>query len=117
MNKLNSWYQEEEQGITGWNFSHLDGRWQNEVLPWNYRNLVLSYLKSDMQLLDMGTGGGELLKAFHHPNNRTQVTEAWAPNIDLLKQTLVKQGIKLHALLEAHEADLPVKNKSLDIIL
>ncbi len=114
--KTNSWYQEEKYGITGWNFSHLDGRWQNEVLPWNYRKLVLSYLKSDMQLLDMGTGGGELLETFHHPNNRTQVTEAWAPNINLLKQTLVKQGIKLHALPETHEADLPVKNNSLDII-
>ncbi|MFQ4153702.1 hypothetical protein [Lactiplantibacillus plantarum] len=60
--KLNLWHQKEQYGITGWDFSYLDGRWQSELLPWNYRKLVLSYLKSDMQLLDMGTGGGELLK-------------------------------------------------------
>lgn len=34
--KLNLWHQEEQYGITGWDFSHLDGRWQNELLPWNY---------------------------------------------------------------------------------
>lgn len=106
--KLNLWHQEEQYGITGWDFSHLDGRWQNELFPWNYRKLVLSYLKSDMQLLDMGPGGGELLKTFHHPSNRTQVTEAWQPNINLLKHTIAKQGIKVHAL--------PVKNASLNMI-
>ncbi|WP_057743326.1 SAM-dependent methyltransferase [Liquorilactobacillus capillatus] len=116
-NKLKSWYQEEKYGIKGWDFSHLDDRWKNETLPWNYQKIVLRYLTTDMQLLDMGTGDGELLKTFHHSNNRTQVTEAWAPNIDLLKRTIVRQGIKLHALLKTHEADLPVKNNSLDIII
>lgn len=56
----------------------------------------------------MGPGGGELLKTFHHPSNRTQVTEAWQPNINLLKHTIAKQGIKVHAL--------PVKNGSLNMI-
>lgn len=114
--KLNLWHQEEQYDITGWDFSHLDGRWQNELLPWNYRKLVLSYLKSDMQLLDMGTGGGELLKTFHHPSNRTQVTEAWQPNINLLKHTIAKQGIKVHALSAKYEDALPVKNDSLNMI-
>lgn len=114
--KLNLWHQEENHGITGWDFSHLDGRWQNESLPWNYQKLVLSYLESDMQLLDMGTGGGELLKTFHHPNSKTQVTEAWQPNINLLRQTIAKQGIKVHALTQKNEAALPVENNSLDII-
>lgn len=114
--KLNLWHQEEQYGITGWDFSHLDGRWQNELLPWNYRKLVLSYLKSNMQLLDMGTGGGELLKTFHHPSNKTQVTEAWQPNINLLKHTIAKQGIKVHAVPAKHEDALPVKNGSLNMI-
>ncbi|WP_262338160.1 SAM-dependent methyltransferase [Lactiplantibacillus plantarum] len=114
--KLNLWHQEEQYGITGWDFSHLDGRWQNELLPWNYRKLVLSYLKSDMQLLDMGTGGGELLKTFHHASNRTQVTEAWQPNNNLLKHAIAKQGIKVHALSAKYEDALPVKNDSLNMI-
>lgn len=83
-------------------FSHLDGRWQNELLPWNYRKLVLSYLKSDMQLLDMGTGGGELLKTFHHPSNRTQVTEAWQPKklFEISKSGVgkLRQTLKLPSL-------------------
>ena len=69
-----------------------------------------------MQLLDMGTGGGELLKTFHHASNRTQVTEAWQPNNNLLKYTIGKQGIKVHTLQTKHEDALPVKNDSLNMI-
>ncbi|WP_222850665.1 hypothetical protein [Lactiplantibacillus plantarum] len=64
----------------------------------------------------MGTGGGELLKTFHHPSNKTQVTEAWQPNINILKHTIAKQGIKVHALPAKHEDALPVKNGSLNMI-
>lgn len=53
-----------------------------------------------MQLLDMETGGGELLKTFHHPSNKTQVTEAWQPNINLLKHTIAKQSMKMPYLLK-----------------
>ncbi|MEN3239350.1 hypothetical protein [Fructilactobacillus sanfranciscensis] len=76
MKEIDKWKLEEKLGIKGWNFDHLDNRWFNEPLPWNYLKLVLKYLKPNMQLLDMGTGGGELLKKFNHPAKNTQVTEA-----------------------------------------
>ncbi|WP_238979316.1 methyltransferase domain-containing protein [Fructilactobacillus sanfranciscensis] len=67
-----------------------------------------------MQLLDMGTGGGKLLKKFNHPAKNTQVTEAWEPNIKLLKQTLAIEGVRV--IENEHEADIPVADNSLDMI-
>ncbi|WP_225429612.1 methyltransferase domain-containing protein [Fructilactobacillus sanfranciscensis] len=114
MKEIDKWKLEEKLGIKGWNFDHLDNRWFNEPLPWNYLKLVLKYLKPNMQLLDMGTGGGELLKKFNHPAKNTQVTEAWEPNIKLLKQTLAIEGVRV--IENEHEADIPVADNSLDMI-
>ena len=30
-------------------------------MPWNYQNIILDYLKPEMKLLDIDTGGGEFL--------------------------------------------------------
>lgn len=114
MKEIDKWKLEEKLGIKGWNFDHLDNRWFNEPLPWSYLKLVLKYLKPNMQLLDMGTGGGELLKKFNHPAKNTQVTEAWEPNIKLLKQTLAIEGVRV--IENEHEADIPVADNSLDMI-
>lgn len=114
MNEIDKWKAEEKFGIKGWNFDHLERRWFNEPLPWDYLQIVLKYLRDDMQLLDMGTGGGELLKKFNHPIQNTQVTEAWKPNVQLLKQTLAVDGIKV--IENENEEDLPVADNSLDII-
>ncbi|WP_429971102.1 methyltransferase domain-containing protein [Fructilactobacillus sp. Tb1] len=114
MKKIDEWKFEEKYGMKGWDFSHLDGRWENETLPWNYVKLVLKYLRDDMKLLDMGTGGGELLRNFHHPFQNTIVTEAWKPNIEFLYKNLSDTGIVI--IESENESDLPVNDESLDII-
>ncbi|WP_225424796.1 hypothetical protein [Fructilactobacillus sanfranciscensis] len=48
MKEIDKWKLEEKLGIKGWNFDHLDNRWFNEPLPWNYLKLVLKYLKPNM---------------------------------------------------------------------
>ena len=60
---INFWKQEENAAhIHGWDFSHIDGRYTEETdLPWDYRAIILNYLKPDMRLLDVDTGGGETL--------------------------------------------------------
>ena len=71
------WKQEEAQAhIRGWDFSHLNGRYTEEQdLPWDYKNVVRSYLKNNMELLDIDTGGGEFLLSLGHPHKNTTVTE------------------------------------------
>ncbi len=64
MNKhelINIWKTEEHVAhIHGWDFSHIEGRYTEETdLPWDYRHIILNYLKPEMKLLDIDTGGGE----------------------------------------------------------
>ncbi|GEP25119.1 class I SAM-dependent methyltransferase [Lentilactobacillus diolivorans] len=108
------WKHEERIGIRGWDFSHLKRRWNNEKLPWDYRQLVLQSLTPNKMLLDMGTGGGELLSSFHHPAHQTAVTEAWQPNIDLLRKKFEPIGVTVYPVKQADM--LPVHNQSVDII-
>ncbi len=66
------WKQEEAHAFGGWDFSYLDGRWEDGKLPWGYKKMVLSYLKPSDYLLDMGTGGGEFLLTLNHPTKTWQ---------------------------------------------
>ncbi|WP_226666281.1 methyltransferase domain-containing protein [Metabacillus litoralis] len=89
------WLKYEKLNFEGWDFSHIKYSWENEALPWNYAKIIKNYLSKDLQLLDMGTGGGEFLLTLNHPYEKTSVTEGWKPNIELIKSKLVPLGIKL----------------------
>jgi len=58
---IKQWEAEENFAFQGWDFSHLNGRWHSPEPPWDYKAIVKSYLKDTDILLDMGTGGGEVL--------------------------------------------------------
>ena len=92
---IKSWREEEAIAhIHGWGFSHIDGRYsEQDDLPWDYRKEILRYLKPEMQLLDIDTGGGEFLLALGHPHKNTAATENYPPNVDLCYQTLAPLGI------------------------
>lgn len=100
--KLNSWKKSEEnqKSFQGWDFSYLDGNYYMEETPWHYETFIHEHLTNDCQLLDMGTGGGELLNSFHHPKEKTAVTEGWAPNYQLLLKTLKPQGVDVQFVEE-----------------
>ena len=79
--------------IHGWDFSHIEGRYTEEELPWDYRQIILDYLKPEMRILDIDTGGGEFLLSLNHPYKNTAATEAYPPNVELCRQTLLPLGI------------------------
>ncbi len=93
-NKLKTeWIKEENNNFKGWDFSHLDGRWENEETPWSYTEIVKEHLNSSHTLLDMGTGGGEFLLSLNHPYHMTYATEGYLPNYELCKNTLSPLGV------------------------
>ena len=55
-------------------------------MPWDYGRIVRGYLKRHTRLLDIDTGGGEILLSFRHPYEYTSATEGYPPNVDLCKQ-------------------------------
>jgi len=110
-----NWVEEERKGFKGWDFSQLAGRKVEGATPWNYKNEVVCFLDPRMQLLDMGTGGGEFLLELNHPYDHTSVTEAWEPNVLLCKNKLEPMGIRVEQVFD--DADLPYDDQSFDVII
>ena len=91
---LKSWLEEEAVAhIHGWDFSHIAGRYEEEDdLPWSYREEISRYLKPDMRILDIDTGGGEFLLSLGHPHDRLAAMESYPPNVALCRETLLPLG-------------------------
>ena len=114
---IKQWLAEEQSAhIHGWDFSHLDGRYEEENdLPWDYRETIRRYLTPTSRLLDLDTGGGEFLLSLGHPHHLTAATEAYPPNVALCKETLTPLGIDFR---EADSVDpLPFANASFDMVI
>lgn len=109
------WKKDEEKSFQGWDFSYLNGRWEEEKLPWDYKDILKNYLRPDYELLDMGTGGGEFLLSLNHPYSKTAVTEAWEPNVKLCMERLIPLGISVNQVYE--DSKLPFKDNSFDIVI
>lgn len=109
------WLADEEKSFQGWDFSYLKDRWEDESLPWDYREILEEYIKPDMQLLDMGTGGGEFLLTLNHPYSKTAVTEAWEPNVKLCREKLQPLGICVKQVFE--DDMLPFEDNTFDIVI
>lgn len=109
------WKAEEKFAFLGWDFSHIAGRWESEKLPWDYREIILSYLTSSDELLDMGTGGGEFLLALNHPHAQITVTESYPPNIKLCQDKLEPLGIKVVPICT--DDNLPLVDNSFDMVI
>ncbi len=89
------WKQEENAPFTGWDFSYLRGRYEEEMLPWCYEEKVKAFLKPQVKLLDMDTGGGEFLLSLQHPYSLTAVTESYPPNVEHCQKWLAPLGIQV----------------------
>jgi len=110
-----SWEKDEQAAFAGWDFSYIHGRSESGVVPWDYESIVREYLKSTYELLDMGTGGGEFILSLGHPYERTSVTEAWLPNLEVCRQRLAPLGIGVHHVED--DAHLPFEDEAFDIVI
>lgn len=106
---------EEAAGFSGWNFSHLRGRWKDEQQPWDYEQILKEYLKPEHKLLDMGTGGGEFLLSLNHPTTQCSVTEGWEPNVKLCRERLEPLGICVRKIDDPKH--IPYADEAFDIVI
>lgn len=111
------WLAEEAAAqIHGWDFSHIAGRYEEgEDIPWDYTARAKGLLSPAARILDIDTGGGEVLLSLGHPHHLTAATEGYPPNAALCRETLSPLGI------DFREADgggvLPFPDGSFDLIL
>ena len=112
---IKNWEDEESFAFKGWDFSHIDSRWDCPNPPWHYQSVVKTYLKDTDILLDMGIGGGEILLTIGHPYNNTFATEAYLPNFELCKKTLSPLGITVAQTFT--DDKLPFEDGKFDFVI
>jgi SAM-dependent methyltransferase len=78
--------------FTGWDFSWIQDRVISKPLPWHYSQLVAKHARESPDMLDLGTGGGEVLAKLPHPR-LTVATEAYTPNVRIAAGRLHPLGI------------------------
>ncbi|MEM7030909.1 MAG: methyltransferase domain-containing protein [Chloroflexota bacterium] len=101
--------------ITGWDFSLLADRWQENDPTWDYRQIVIDHLPKANSLLDMGTGGGEFLSALPNLPQLTKATESYAPNIPIARKRLEPLGISVFTFED--DDHLPFEDQAFDLII
>jgi SAM-dependent methyltransferase len=101
--------------FSGWDFSYLRGRWQEEEPSWNYDQLVDQRIRQVNSLLDMGTGGGEFLASLAPLPALTYATESWLPNIPIARQRLEPLNVRVLPL-ESDDA-VPMVDESVELVI
>jgi len=109
--------QEAEAHFFGWDFSYIAGREDEAPLRWSYVSEALLRVRKSRALLDMDTGGGEMLARFAPLPARTYATEGYIPNVAVARERLEPLGVSVVALEEEEPRRLPFEEHSFDLIL
>ena len=96
--------------ITGWEFAWLDGRAVGSDPSWSYPELVRPLLRPARSLLDLDTGGGELLVELAPLPAHTVAVESWASNVPVARKRLTPFGVSV-------VTELPGGENEFDLVL
>jgi hypothetical protein len=97
--------------LEGWNFRWLDGRASGSDPSWSYPALARNLLRDNPSVLDIDTGGGELLASLAPLPARTTAVESWPPNLPVASLRLAPLGV------EVLDTTLPIGAGSVDVVL
>jgi SAM-dependent methyltransferase len=112
------WKQEEQKTFSGWDFSNLDGKMYIEPLPWSYKARAIELIGHRSSILDMGTGGAELLlemKADWPP--KVVATEDYPPNFKLATDRLKPFGVRVVDTQLSTNHSMPFIDNEFELIL
>jgi len=106
--------QDIKKSFSGWDFSFVTGtgRMQEGLLTWSYGSMARRLVRQANALLDMGTGGGELLSMLRPFPKKIWATEGYEPNVSIAKKRLEPLGVRVITFEE--DAHLPVENRQFD---
>ncbi len=96
--------------ITGWEFAWLDGRAVGSEPSWSYPGLARPLLRRAHSLLDLDTGGGELLAELAPLPPHTVAVEGWPPNTPVARDRLAPYGVSV-------VTELPGGEDEFDLVL
>ncbi len=79
---------------SGWDFRFLDGRMTEDPLPWSYEERAGQLVRATRApVLDLGTGGGELLSSLAPLPPGSRATEGWPPNVPVARRRLAALAV------------------------
>lgn len=104
-----------QQEFSGWDFHYVAERWKENPLSWEYPQIIKDHIKPAMHLLDMDTGGGELLSSFQPLPHYTYAIEGYPPNVPVARKRLEPFGVKI--VRTWGDDPLPFENNLFDLVI
>lgn len=106
-----------EEHFSGWDFSFVSetGRMASGMISWSYGSMVIPLIRNAGSMLDMGTGGGELLSKLQPFPPEVCATEGYAPNVPIAKKNLEPLGVRVEGI--TGDENLPFDTSQFDLIL
>jgi 2-polyprenyl-3-methyl-5-hydroxy-6-metoxy-1,4-benzoquinol methylase len=101
--------------FAGCDFSYLDGRMEQDSLPWDYKNIVEKNISGKETLLDMDTGGGKFLCSLSNLPKNVYAAEGYEPNIAIAKQRLKEKNILVKTT--KRDGEIPFDDNYFDVII
>lgn len=105
---------EERAFFNGWNFSHLAGRWEQESLPWDFREEICAYLRPETVFLDLASGGYSFLLSLDPKPGQAFYAESDEASAAILRQRFAPYGVEVRRIIE--ETDLPFSDGKFDLV-
>lgn len=100
--------------VDGWDFGWLDGRATEQRPSWQFSELLARRVAAVPSLLDLETGGGEVLDAAPTLPSLAVATESWPPNLARAAARLQPRGVVV--VRTAQGQPLPFANDSFALV-
>ncbi|MGI5446313.1 methyltransferase domain-containing protein [Streptomyces sp. CA-243310] len=104
----------ESVSVDGWDFSWLDGRATEQRPSWGYQKLLGERLSRVSSVLDVQTGGGEVLAGAGALPPLTVATESWPPNV--AKATRLLHPLGAVVVADSDEPPLPFADEAFELV-
>jgi SAM-dependent methyltransferase len=101
--------------IEGWDFSWLDGRATEERPSWHYSDLVAQRAPTASKMLDLDSGGGEMLSGIPKLPPLLVAAEGYMPNVLVAARNLRPRGAHVVAT-QADRPALPFASNTFDLV-
>ena len=115
---IKHWKEEEQKPFSGWDFAYLDGKMHIESPPWSYESRAEELMRSCSSMLDIGTGGGELLLEMQADwPEKVYAMEGYPPNVKLVAEQLERHGVKVFDVGGSTENLMPFEDGEFELVL
>ncbi len=104
------------RGMSGWDLTSLPAVDVEPGPPWSYAAVVRECAEGARRVLDVGTGGGEVLSGLRDAlPSEVVATEEWGPNAPVARRRLMP--LRVEVVRCAAEVGLPFAKESFDLVI